>query len=271
MIPVALTIAGSDSGGGAGIQADLKTFAALGVFGTSAITAITAQNTVGVEAVQVLPPEMVVAQIRAVAGDLPVAAAKTGMLAEAAIIEAVASIVRELKLGPLVVDPVMVAKSGHRLLAPDAELALRKILIPVAFLITPNIPEAEVLTGMTIANPEAMKTAAQKLFELGSNHVLIKGGHLRQGEAIDFLYDGQNFQEFRSPRIATRSTHGTGCTLSAAITAYLAQGVALPEACAKAKSYLTGALQHAIPLGSGHGPVNHLWQQPFSFGSGNRK
>lgn len=259
MIPIAMTIAGSDSGGGAGIQADLKTFSALGVFGTSAITAITAQNTVGVDAVEVLSPEIVAAQIRSVVSDMPVAAAKTGMLANAAIISAVTSSVKEYKLARLVVDTVMVSKSGHRLLAPEAEAAMRSSLLPVAYLITPNIPEAEVLAGMKIVSYDEMKAAAQKLHTLGAANVLMKGGHLNGAESLDVLFDGKEFREFTAPRVQTNSTHGTGCTLSAAITAYLALGENLAEACRKAKNYLTGALKHAEPLGHGHGPVNHFW------------
>ncbi len=262
MTAVAMTIAGSDSGGGAGIQADLKTFAALGVFGTSAITAITAQNTVGVDAVEVLSPDIVTAQIKSVITDMPVAAAKTGMLANAAIIDAVAKSVKEHHLAQLVVDTVMVSKSGHRLLAPEAEAAMRSVLLPVAFVITPNIPEAEVLTGMKITNYEDMKSAADKLHSLGAMNVLLKGGHLNGAESPDLLFDGKNFREFNAQRVVTNSTHGTGCTLSAAITAYLALGESLTEACRKAKDYLTGALQHAQPIGHGHGPVNHFWAHP---------
>lgn len=268
MMPVALTIAGSDSGGGAGIQADLKTFSALGVFGTSAITAITAQNTIGVDAVEVLSPAMVKAQIESVVRDLPVRAAKTGMLATAAIIETVSSTIKETGPAMLVVDPVMVAKSGHRLLAEEAEAALRRVLLPAAHVITPNLPEAEALTGMRIATLDDVKIAAQKLHALGAQNVLLKGGHLPGDQVVDFLFDGKNFYEFKAARVETNSTHGTGCTLSAAITAYLAWGEKLPDACRQAKEYLTGALKHAPALGHGHGPVGHFWR--FSYESGNR-
>lgn len=256
---VALTIAGSDSGGGAGIQADLKTFAALGVFGTSAITAVTAQNTVGVDAVEVLSAGIVRDQIQSVTADFTIAAAKTGMLANAEIIAAVASAIRSHKIPNLVVDTVMVSKSRHRLLAPEAESALRETLLPLAHLITPNLPEAEVLTGMRIADIAAMREAAQRLFDLGARNVLVKGGHLEGTAATDVFFDGKNFSELTGERIDTKSTHGTGCTLSAAITAYLALGFSTEEACRKAKAYLTGALSHAQPLGHGHGPVNHFW------------
>lgn len=259
MIPVALTIAGSDSGGGAGIQADLKTFSALGVFGTSAITAITAQNTIGVDKVDVLSREMVYAQIKSVAEDFKIGAAKTGMLATAAIVETVAQASRNFALQKLVVDTVMVSKSGHRLLAPEAEDALRKILLPLAFVITPNLPEAEVLLGEKIVDVGAMKAAAKKLHALGAAHVLVKGGHLDGDESPDVFFDGKDFTMLESERVNTNSTHGTGCTLSAAIAAHLALGFSALDACRRAKEYLTGALRNAQPLGHGHGPVNHFW------------
>lgn len=256
---VALTIAGSDSGGGAGIQADLKTFSALGVFGTSAITAITAQNTMGVEAVETLSADIVSKQIAAVASDFPVAAAKTGMLANTDIIAAVAAAMRAHGIKKLIVDTVMVSKSNHRLLEPQAEAAMRNVLLPVAFIVTPNLPEAEVLTGMKIANLAAMREAAVKLHALGAQHVLVKGGHLEHAVATDVFYDGEDFFELNAERVVTTSTHGTGCTLSAAIAAYLTLGLSPLEACRSAKEYLTGALQNAVKLGHGHGPVNHFW------------
>lgn len=259
MTPVALTIAGSDSGGGAGIQADLKTFSALGVFGTSAITAITAQNTLGVDKVDVLSREMVYAQVKSVAEDFKIGAAKTGMLATAAIVETVAQAARDFALQKLVVDTVMVSKSGHRLLAPEAEEALRKILLPLAFVITPNLPEAEVLLGEKITDIGAMKTAAQKLHALGAAHVLVKGGHLEGASSPDIFFDGKDFTLLEGERIQTNSTHGTGCTLSGAIAAHLALGLPVLAACRAAKEYLTGALRNAQPLGRGHGPVNHFW------------
>lgn len=260
MEKIALTIAGSDSGGGAGIQADLKTFAALGVFGASALTAVTAQNTVGVDAVEVLSPEIVAAQISSVVTDMPVAAAKTGMLANAGIIGAVTRSVQQHRITRLVVDTVMVSKSGHRLLARDAEDALRSMLLPAAYVITPNIPEAEVLTGLKIASYDDMKNAAQKLHSMGASNVLMKGGHLSTTQSPDVLFDGRVLHDFAAPRVATQSTHGTGCTLSAAITAYLALGENLADACRKAKEYLTRALVNAQPIGRGHGPVNHFWE-----------
>lgn len=260
MIPVALTIAGSDSGGGAGIQADLKTFSALGVFGTSAITAITAQNTIGVDKVDVLSEETVYAQIKSVAEDFTVGAVKTGMLANAAIVETVARAARDFALKNLVVDTVMVSKSGHRLLASEAEDALRKILLPQALVITPNLPEAEVLLGVQIADLEAMKNAAVALHRRGASHVLVKGGHLSAAQATDVFFDGKDFTLLEGERIPTNSTHGTGCTLSAAIAAYLALGFSVLDACRRAKAYLTGALRNTQPLGHGHGPVNHFWR-----------
>lgn len=263
MLPVGLTIAGSDSSAGAGIQADLKTFAALGVYGTSAITAVTAQNTVGVDAFEAIPPSMVAAQIRSVAQDLPVAAVKTGMLVNAAIIEAVAETVLDCKLAHLVVDTVMIAKSGHRLLLPEAMAALKTKLLPLAFLITPNIPEAEALVDFSIRDQDAMREAARRLTQMGASHVLVKGGHLEGRSATDILYDGKDFYVLDAERVQTTSTHGTGCTLSAAITAYLAHGEDLVSACEKGKAYLTQALKKATPLGHGHGPVNHFWNVNF--------
>jgi len=257
---VALSIAGSDSSAGAGIQADMKAFAACGVYGTTAITAITAQNTVGVDAVEVLTPEIVHAQIKSIASDLSVKAVKTGMLANTEIIRQVAMAVRDLRLPNLVVDTVMVSKSGHRLLAPEAEAAMREVLLPLATLITPNLPEAEVLTGMKISGAAAMREAAKRLFALGARNVLMKGGHLAGDDSTDIFFDGDSFTELSAPRIATNSTHGTGCTLSAAITAYIARGESVLNACRLAKEYLTDALRHAEPLGHGHGPVNHFWK-----------
>ena len=255
----ALTIAGSDSGGGAGIQADLKTFQALGAYGMSAITAITAQNTVGVFAVQEISPEVVAAQIDAVASDLGVDGTKTGMLASAPIIHAVADRVRHWKLGPmLVVDPVMVATSGDRLLRADAVRALIAELLPLAAVVTPNLLEAEVLVGHQIRSDADMRTAAREIIALGPRTVVLKGGH-RAGDANDLFYDGERELWLDARRIDTRSTHGTGCTFSAAIAARIALGDALPEAVRAAKVYLTAALEHATPRGAGHGPVAHGW------------
>ncbi len=257
--PAALTIAGSDSGGGAGIQADLKTFQALGVYGMSAITAVTAQNTVGVHAVQELSPEVVAAQIDAVISDIGVDGAKTGMLASAPIIRAVAERLRHWDLGPvLVVDPVMVAKSGDRLLREDAVRALVDELLPLAVVVTPNIPEAEVLVGHAIRTDDDVRAAAREIVALGPRSVVMKGGH-RSGDATDLFFDGIRELRLETRRIDTRSTHGTGCTFSAAIAARIALGDELADAVRAAKAYLTAALEHAVPLGAGHGPVAHGW------------
>ena len=254
---VALTIAGSDSGGGAGIQADLRTFAAHGLHGASAITAVTAQNTVAVVDYVVLEPRMVVAQIEAVASDMPVAAVKTGMLANRPIVEAVAEAVARLRLPHLVVDPVMVAKSGDRLLDLAGEAAYRERLFPLAEVVTPNLAEAEALLGRPVRSVEAMAQAARDLQALGPRTVLVKGGHL-EGDPVDIFFDGQRTEELRTRRIATRNTHGTGCTLSAAIAAGLALGQEPLEAVQGAKAYLTEALRNAYALGRGAGPVDHL-------------
>ena len=254
-----MTIAGSDSGGGAGIQADLKTFAALGVYGTSVLTAITAQNTQRVAAVLELPPEMVAAQIDAVVSDIGADAVKTGMLSSAAIIEVVAEKVREYKLPNLVVDPVMVAKSGDRLLREDAVLALKEKLLPLALVVTPNLPEAEVLVGHAVDSFDDMRRAAEEVVALGATTVVIKGGH-REGPAVDLFYDGRSFHEFAAARVDTNSTHGTGCTFASAIAAGLAKGSDVRGAVAMAKAYVTKALQHAYPVGHGHGPVHHFFR-----------
>ena len=257
-VPVALTIAGSDSGAGAGIQADLKTFAAFGVYGVTVITAITAQNTVGVRAVEELELATIEAQLDAVAEDFPIAALKTGMLSSAAIIEVVARGIRRHALAPLVVDPVMVAKSGDRLLREDAVEALRRTLLPLARLVTPNIPEAEVLAGMTIRTRADRLVAARAIMNLGAAAVVIKGGHTEEDPVVDVLVDAIGVQEFAARRITTTSTHGTGCTFSAAITAGLARGLALGPAVAEARDYLSRALREAPALGRGHGPLNHF-------------
>jgi len=264
-LPTALTIAGSDSGGGAGIQADLKTFSALGVYGMSALTAITAQNTLGVTAVHEIPPEIVGAQIDAVVSDIGVDAVKTGMLSSAAIIETVAERVRRHDLQVLVVDPVMIAKSGARLLREDAITALRTQLLPLALVVTPNLYEASELLGRPIRSLEEMRRAAREIVhELGARTAVVKGGHL-DGDPIDVFYDGQDTHEIPGTRVQTQNTHGTGCTFASAIAAYLARGYPLLDAIARAKRYLTEALCHAVPIGHGHGPVHHfyrLWQTP---------
>lgn len=266
MTSVALTIAGSDSGGGAGIQADLKTFSALGVFGTSAVTALTAQNTQGVRSVEDVSPEMVAAQIAAVCEDMEVKGVKIGMVSRVATIEAVAGSLPRYGLRP-VLDPVMVATSGDRLLQPEALEALKTRLIPLAALVTPNLPEAALLTGEPPARTEAeMLRQAEAILRLGAAAVLVKGGHGEGPESADILCDGFSMTRFAAPRLATPNTHGSGCTLSAAIAAGLARGLALREAVGEAKEYLQGALAAgaALKIGAGHGPAHHFhrWWRP---------
>jgi hydroxymethylpyrimidine/phosphomethylpyrimidine kinase len=258
-LPVALTIAGSDSGGGAGIQADLKTFAALGVHGTSAITAITAQNTVKVTDILELPVAMVRAQIDAVVEDLGVQAAKTGMLSSAEIIEAVAGAIEAHRIGNLVVDPVMIAKGGARLLREDAVDALRNRLLPLAAVLTPNLPEAEVLLGRRIATPAERRQAARDLLALGPRAVVVKGGHA-DGDAVDVYWDGVTLEELPAERIATANTHGSGCVFSAAIAAGLASGLDPLTATRAAKEFITGAIKLSLEIGHGHGPVNPMFR-----------
>ena len=259
-MPTALTIAGSDSGGGAGIQADLKTFAACGVYGTSAITAVTAQNTLGVTAWEPVSTELVIAQIEAVAGDIPPAAVKTGMLPTAAIVEAVSAAIEGLDLPNLVVDPVMVAKGGDRLLRDDAVAAMKTHLFRLAEVLTPNIPEAEALTGMRIASVDDMLAAARRIREMGPRVVIVKGGHAASLESVDVVCLPHAEFELRGPRIATVHTHGTGCTFASAIAAHLALGRPLEEAIREARTYLEGAIRHAPGLGAGQGPLNHFWR-----------
>ncbi len=254
----ALTIAGSDSGGGAGIQADLKTFGALGVFGTSAITAVTAQNTIAVIRIEPIDPQMVAAQIDAVAQDIGADAAKTGMLWSAAIIEAVAEAIRRNRIPNLVIDPVTASKTGARLLQENGLAALKATLLPLAEIVTPNVPEAENLAGITIADAEGMREAARRIHDLGARRVVIKGGHVEGPNSVDLYYDGKEFQELKEERIRTRSNHGTGCTFSAAIAAYLAHGLPPLEAVARAKEYVTAALRSAPGLGRGAGPLDHF-------------
>jgi hydroxymethylpyrimidine/phosphomethylpyrimidine kinase len=254
-----MTIAGSDSGGGAGIQADLKTFQALGVYGTSALTAITAQNTLGVFAVHEIPAEAVAAQIDAVASDIGVDAAKTGMLSSAEIIATVGERIRHWGIERLVVDPVMVAKGGDRLLREDAVQALIHELLPLAMVLTPNLPEAEVIVGRSLEGEDQIRQAARDILDLGPRAVLMKGGHRSGSTARDVLFDGRSFHVFESERFETLNTHGTGCTLSAGIAAGLASGLELVDAVERAKRYLTEAIRHATPLGHGHGPVAHDW------------
>jgi hydroxymethylpyrimidine/phosphomethylpyrimidine kinase len=259
MIPRALTIAGSDSGGGAGIQADLKTFTAFGVYGMSVLTAITAQNTTGVFGVEELSPEFVAAQFEAVVTDIGVDAAKTGMLANARIVATVAELAYKHDLRKLVVDPVMVAKSGDALLAADARDAMREALLPVALVVTPNVPEAEALTGLRVESLDTMREAARQLHARGVQWVVVKGGHLPlEGEVIDLVYNGVNFHELRAPRLPTTNTHGTGCTFAAAITAGLGRGLEPLAAIQRAKAYVTRAIETSLAIGQGHGPTNHL-------------
>jgi hydroxymethylpyrimidine/phosphomethylpyrimidine kinase len=257
-IPRALTIAGSDSGGGAGIQADLKTFAALGVYGMSAIAALTAQNTVGVRGILELAPEFVSLQIRTVVEDIGVDAVKTGMLSNAAIISQVAKDLRELGLRNIVVDPVMVAKGGDRLLRADAVETMVKELLPLALVVTPNLHEAEALTDLGVRTLDEMKEAARAIKAFGPRYVVIKGGHL-PGTPLDLLFDGQEFREYTNLRYDTPHTHGTGCTFASAIAAGLARGLPVEEAVARAKGYITSAIQHGMPMGKGHGPVHHFY------------
>ena len=253
----ALTIAGSDSGGGAGIQADLKTFQELGVYGMSALTAVTAQNTLGVQAVYPLSPEAVVEQIRSVGSDIGVDAVKTGMLFSSEIILAVAEAIQAFGWKKVIVDPVMIAKGGSVLLQEEAIRALTERLMPLTLAVTPNIPEAEKLTGVAITSDKHKQEAAKRLCGFGAQYVIIKGGHDSGNEAVDLLFDGSNFTELAGRRIATGHTHGTGCTFSAALTAGLAQGLEIEEAMVRAKAFIQAAIEDGITIGSGHGPTNH--------------
>lgn len=277
---IALTIAGSDSSGGAGIQADLKTFAAFGLYGASAITAITAQSTKGIEATWPLSADLVTAQIEAIAGDLTIHATKVGMLANAAIVEAVAAAIAELDLPLVVVDPVLVSSSGERLLDEDGVRALCAELLPRARVVTPNIPEAEALSGRRIPTLDAARDAARRIHDMGAAAVIITGGHARwdpdeglglraegsglrtegsRPHVIDLLFDGRQFHEFRVPRVDSRHTHGTGCTFASAVAAGLALGRELPDAAARAQQYVAGAIAHAPGIGHGRGPLDHFW------------
>lgn len=261
---IALTIAGSDSGGGAGVQADLKTFQQFGVFGTSAIVALTAQNTRGVRAVDTVSEAMVAAQLTALAEDLPPAALKTGMLAEAGIVRLVAKAIRENGWHPLVLDPVMVSSSGHRLLSTEAEDVIRDSLLPLAALVTPNLDEAAVLTGRVVHDVPTMERAGETLVRFGAGAALIKGGHLSGADATltDVLVTADGPRHFSHPRLDTRSTHGTGCTLSAAVTAGLALGRPLESAVADALDFVHRAIARAPGLGGGHGPLDHTVTAP---------
>jgi hydroxymethylpyrimidine/phosphomethylpyrimidine kinase len=256
-IPRALTIAGSDSGGGAGIQADLKTFSAFRVFGTSVITAVTAQNSMGVQGVENLPPEFVARQIQSVLTDFGADAAKCGMLSTAPIIGAVAGALAEHPVEKLVVDPVMVAKSGDVLLRPDAREALITRILPLALVVTPNLPEAQALAGIPVTTRADMEEAARRIHAMGPRTVLVKGGHLK-GEAVDLLWTGKALTAFSAPRIDSTNTHGTGCTFSAAIAAGLALGRPLAEAVREAKAYVTRAIQEGFQAGRGVGQLRHF-------------
>jgi hydroxymethylpyrimidine/phosphomethylpyrimidine kinase len=257
----ALTIAGSDSGAGAGIQADLKTFAAHGVYGTSAITAVTAQNTLGVTSFDALPPGLIRQQIEAVVLDLGADAAKTGMLPSAAIVEAVSQAISDFDIPFVVVDPVMLAKSGDDLTADDAIEAMKGSLFHHAFVVTPNIPEAERLSDLTIVTDDDRREAARRILALGPSLVVIKGGHFASPDIADLLYDGRDFTEFRHERVPGRHTHGTGCTFAAALTAHLAAGRTVRESIPLIQEYVAGAIRHAPELGEGTGPMNHFWRR----------
>jgi hydroxymethylpyrimidine/phosphomethylpyrimidine kinase len=262
---VALTIAGSDSSGGAGLQADLKTFASLGVYGLSVATAITAQSTVGVVQAQALPADLVTAQIEAVAGDIEAHAAKTGMLGNAAIVEAVAAAIKELELPFVVVDPVLASSRGDRLLDDDGMQMLCTELLPLAHVVTPNVPEAEALSGKRIESGEDLKDAARRIHDMGAAAVLITGGHRpqrlehRSPEVVDVLFDGHHFLEFHTARIDTPGTHGTGCAFAAAVAAYLALGRPLGDAAERAQRYVAAAIRNRLEIGHGQGLQNHFW------------
>lgn len=255
-----LSVAGSDPGGGAGIQADMKTITVLGGFGMTVITALTVQNTLGVRKIYELPPDFVAEQFDAVAEDIGIDAVKTGMLPNRGIVEIVARKIREYGIEKVVVDPVLMAKGGESLMNRDAIPVMMEKLLPLSLVITPNIPEAEALSGIIIATPGDMKKAAIIIHNLGAKNVIVKGGHLpgSAGESLDILYDGSGFHEFRAARIDTKDTHGTGCAYSAAIAACLAEGKSVAEAVAAAKEYITAAIRDAWRLGKGQGPVNHL-------------
>jgi hydroxymethylpyrimidine kinase/phosphomethylpyrimidine kinase len=256
-LPRILTIAGSDSGGGAGIQADLKVITCLGGFGMSAITALTAQNTVGVFGIHPVQPDFVARQISACLDDIGADAAKTGMLCNAGVVHAVADTLQEKGIKNLVVDPVMISKHGNRLLDEDAEQAIMERILPLARIITPNLPEAEQLVGFEVADMPSMRRAAKAILKMGPDAVIVKGGHL-EGMAIDLLFDGDSFHEFPSERIETKNTHGTGCSFSAALATELAHGSSILDAARRAKLFITEAIRHSLPLGKGYGPTNPL-------------
>lgn len=254
-----LTIAGSDCSGGAGIQADLKTFSSLGTYGMSVIVSVVAENTSRVISIQDIDVNIVEDQIDAVFEDIEVAAVKVGMLSGVESIKAVAGRLRKYRPAIKVVDPVMVATGGGNLMQPEALETFKQEIVPISTLLTPNIPEAEILTGMKIGSYKDMREAAEEVHRMGAENVLIKGGHL-EGDAFDLLYDGKEFHTFSAERIQTKNTHGTGCTLSSAITANLAKGMSMPAAVAEAKRYLTEAIRHGLDIGKGHGPLNHFYE-----------
>jgi hydroxymethylpyrimidine/phosphomethylpyrimidine kinase len=262
----ALTIAGSDSSAGAGVQADLKTFAAFGLYGACAITAVTVQATKGVEAVVPLSADVVIAQIEAVAADFTIAVTKIGMLATAAIVEAVAAAIEELDLPIVVVDPVLASTSGERLLDADGIDALRNLLLPLARVVTPNVPEAEALGGIRITSPDTARDAARRIHDLGARAVIITGGHADGPLVEDLLFDGHSFHQHQVTRLESRHTHGTGCTFASAVAAGLALGRDLPGAAARAQQYVAGAIAHAPGIGHGRGPLDHFWEIRPHFG-----
>ncbi len=256
--PRCLTIAGSDSGGGAGIQADLKTFAANGVYGTSAVTAITAQNTTGVQDILELPVTLIENQIDSVLTDIGTDAVKTGMLSSSEIIRAVVGKLSQYQIENLVVDPVMVAKGGDTLLQDEAIEALKTELIPIASIVTPNGPEATAITGINVVDVNSAKAAAVKLVEMGCKSAVVKGGHINEGPATDIFYDGTSFHLFTTKRVNTLNTHGTGCTFASAIAAGVAKGISTRNSVSQAKAFVTGSIRHDLKIGTGHGPLNHF-------------
>ncbi len=259
MIKRALTIAGADSGGGAGIEADIKTFTVLKVYGMTAITAVTAQNTVGIMGVMEVSPEIVYLQIKAVCEDIGVDAVKTGMLPNSEIVLVVSEALREFNVKNIIVDPIIMSSSGYPLIKEDAIGMLINEIFPIALIVTPNIPEAERLTGMTIRSINDMEKAAKEIKEAGSRYVLIKGGHLGNGNVTDVLYDGKEFHYFKGRFFKDKNVHGTGCTLSAAITAYIAHGYDIVESVEKARKYIEGAIEHSLQVGKGNPSPNHIW------------
>jgi hydroxymethylpyrimidine/phosphomethylpyrimidine kinase len=267
-IKTAVTIAGSDSSGGAGIQADLKTFQSLGVYGMSVVTAVTVQNTQKVYAIQEITPQIVHDQITCLFEDMAIDAVKIGMVSSIDLIHAIADALASVPLPPVVLDPVMISKSGYALLHKDARNSLVEKLFPIADVVTPNIHEAEALAGYTISDQQKMETAAKQMIEMGAAKVVVKGGHMDGQQATDVLYDGQQFRTLSSPRLETTNTHGTGCTFSSAIAAHLAKGYPFVDAVQKAKTYITGAIENALDIGRGHGPTHHFFDLYAKAGMG---